>query len=399
MTIYRPAGRKIYTIKVPTAAGEWLPYSTGTKNLATARRMERMVEHLGPRGERAWDALAVVHTNIHSVPSLYDLYGKADKDVAKLRALLVQIDLASLVDSFLAAAHCSADTKAHYKALIRRLIPEGVEFPAERFTAITLQQTIDEANASPSTKRKLGAAFRTFGNWLVRRGYLRDNPMRQVALPPAGKPRTKFLETPDAIRLADAQPSPYREYAALLAGSGIEVSVALTLRVRDVDTKHREIRAAGTKTHTRDRIVRVADWAWPYVRRAIKGKESDALVFEAIPDRWIAADVHRAAIKRLTTDEAGKGIASSPFVDYTMRDHRHTYAVRAMRAGAPPDLIARQLGHSTPNLLLSVYGRFQPTQPERNRWEKAASSLDKSRGKPSIKPPTNGKRKPEPVSP
>jgi hypothetical protein len=52
MSIYRQTGRQIFTIKLPTATGEWLSYSTGTKHLATARRIERMVEHLGPRGER-----------------------------------------------------------------------------------------------------------------------------------------------------------------------------------------------------------------------------------------------------------------------------------------------------------------------------------------------------------
>jgi integrase len=311
------------------------------------------------------------------------VYCRAEKDLGTLRALLKQTDLAALVEPFLEAAHCSADTKAHYKALIRRLIPEGVEFPAEQFTAHRLQKTIDEMAASPATKRKAGAAFRTFGNWLVRRGYLRDNPMRQVSLPKGGSPRAKFLETADAITLADAQPSPYREYAALLAGSGIEVSTALALRVRDVDVKHREIRAAGTKTHSRDRVVRVADWAWPYVQRAMKRKQKDDLLFEGIPDRWYANDAHRAAVKALTHDSAGKPIAGSPFIGYTMRDHRHTYAVRQVRAGAPPEVIAHQLGHANPTLLLTVYGRFKPSQLERNRWEQAAAKFDRAPKRPS----------------
>lgn len=399
MTIYRPAGRSIYTIKLPKATGEWLPYSTRTKNLATARRMERMVEHLGPQGERAWDVLDVVHDGTRGVADLYDLYCRADKDVARLRGLLKQTDLATLVEPFLAAAHCSEDTKKHYKALIRRLIPAGASFPADQFTAAKLQQTIDEMTASAGTKRKAGAAFRTFANWLVRRGHLRDNPMRQVALPPNGKPRTHYLDASDAVRLADAQPSPYREYSALLAGSGIEVSVGVELRVRDVDVKHREIRAAGTKTHTRDRIVRVADWAWPYVQRALKGKKKDDRLFDGVVDRWTAADMHRAAIKKLTHDDAGNLIENSPFIGYTMRDHRHTYAVRAMRAGAPPDLIARQLGHANPTLLLSVYGRFQPSQNERDRWEKAASSLDKLPKRSAAKPRRTRTEQSETVSP
>ena len=41
--------------------------------------------------------------------------------------------------------------------------------------------------------------------------------------------------------------------------------MALKLRARDIDHPRREIRAAGTKTHARDRIVRVAEWAWSYI--------------------------------------------------------------------------------------------------------------------------------------
>jgi integrase len=227
---------------------------------------------------------------------------------------------------------------------------------------------------------------RTFANWLIRRGTLRDNPVRQVRMPPVPPPRTIFLETADAIRLAEAQPSPYREFSALLAGSGIEVSVALELRRRDVDKQHREIRAKGTKTHARDRVVRVAEWAWPYIVPLLKGKHDDDYLFETIPDRWIAADHHRAAIEKLVNGAPADGdrpeVKGSPvFKGYTMRDHRHTSAVRAARAGVPFEIIAQQLGHVDSTLVSKVYGRFKPRQDERDKWEKIAAAADAERTK------------------
>lgn len=368
VTVYRKGGRQVWTLKAPTKTGEWRAYSSGTKHLATARRIERMIEHLGPKGERAWDILDRLHDGTIALATLYDRYAAAEKDVAQLRAALAQTDLEPLIEKFIEASHCTPDTNAHYKALLRRLIPEGVPFPADQFTAAHLQRVIDEMTVSPGTKRKAGAAFKVFASWLVRRGVIPDNPMRGVKLPKVPAPRTIFLETADAITLAEAQPSPYREFSALLAGSGIEVSVAAELRVRDVDEKNREIRAKGTKTHARDRVVRVAEWAWPYVQRAMKGKERDDKLF-AVADRWVAGDHHRAAIKELEKK-------SDVYRGYTMRDHRHTYAVRAIRAGTPADLVARQLGHANPTLVLTVYGRFQPSQQERDRWEKAAAAMD-----------------------
>jgi hypothetical protein len=61
-------------------------------------------------------------------------------------------------------------------------------------------------------------------------------------------------------------------------------------------------------------------------------------------DRWTAGDAHRAACLR------------AEIHNYQMRDQRHSYAVRAARAGTPAELIARQLGHANAVLVLKVYG-------------------------------------------
>jgi integrase len=367
---YRQKGRSTWWVKVQDGAGEWIGFTTGTKHKATAQRMADMLTALSQ--ERVVDVLDLLHTEAISVPALYDRYRAADNDIRALRRGLETVDLDPLIEPFLAAQSCTDDTKRHYRALLRRLIPVGRPFLASELTIARIQRFIDEMTQASGTKRKAGAALRTFSSWLVRRGVLTSNPVREVRLPRQGPPRTIYLDTPDAKRLADAMESPYREFCALMAGSGIEVSVAINLRRRDVDTGKREIRAAGTKTHARDRVVRVADWAWPYVLRVAEGKFPDVRLFEGIPDRWTAGDVHRATIAKLAKE-------SPVFAGYTMRDHRHTYAVRAMRAGAPADVIARQLGHASPTLVLNVYGRFQPTGEERDRWERAATAMDAER--------------------
>jgi integrase len=372
MRPYRQTGRASWMCKVPDAHGAWPGYSTRTKHKPTAQRMADMVEALGPTGARAWDALAKVHDGTFTLPELYDRWLGAGKDVTVLRRALDRVDLAPMVQPFLDAAHCSEDTKQHYRVHLRRLFPEGKPFDASEFTVARVQRFIDEMTLTAASKRKAGAALRSFANWLVRRGVLTANPVREIRLPSPAPARTAFLDTPDAQLLADAQPSPYRELAALLAGSGIEVSVALRLRRRDVDMRKKEVRAAGTKTHARDRVVRVAGWAWSYVLRAMRDKKPDALLFDGIPDRWTAGDVHRVAAKKLATE-------SPVFAGYTMRDHRHTYAVRQIRAGVPPEVVARQLGHANSTLVQTVYGRFVPNQAERDRWERLATQAERER--------------------
>ena len=64
-----------------------------------------------------------------------------------------------------------------------------------------------------------------------------------------------------------------------------------------------------------------------------------------------------------------------------MRDQRHTYAVRAIRAGTPGELVARQLGHRDAVLVHKVYGRFIPNSAEREKWELIAAAQDMERKK------------------
>jgi integrase len=169
-----------------------------------------------------------------------------------------------------------------------------------------------------------------------------------------------------------------RLYEYLLPATGIEVSTALALRVRAVSTLDHEIHAPGTKTSARNRVVHVADFGWPAVLELLKGKHPDSLFFDRIPHRWAAADDHRDAVRAL--GEKGYRV----FVEfegkpklYTLRDHRHTWAVRAVRSGMPIGAVAKQLGHSDKGVLaLRVYGQFQPEKEERARWEALASARD-----------------------
>ena len=78
----------------------------------------------------------------------------------------------------------------------------------------------------------------------------------------------------------------------------------------------------------RDRIVRVAEWAWPHLEERLASLRPNDLLFSDV-DRWAASDAHRAA-RRLAEIE-----------NYQPRDQRHSYAVRAARALTPAELIAR----------------------------------------------------------
>ena len=59
---------------------------------------------------------------------------------------------------------------------------------------------------------------------------------------------------------------------------------------------------------------------------------------------------------------------------YRLHDGRHHWSLRLARAGAPFELIARQLGHRDVAMVAKVYGRFKPDSKERDRWERIAGA-------------------------
>ncbi len=60
---------------------------------------------------------------------------------------------------------------------------------------------------------------------------------------------------------------------------------------------------------------------------------------------------------------------------------RHHWAVRAIRAGTPAEVVGRQLGHKDATMVLKVYGRFVPRSEDRDKWERMATAMDKEQAR------------------
>lgn len=120
---------------------------------------------------------------------------------------------------------------------------------------------------------------------------------------------------------------------------------------------------------TRQLRIGVGNWAWPYVEQLVKGRLPEAPLFPGV-NRYTASDVHRAIVTALKLRGTGRNAVR-------LHDARHHWAVRAIRAGTPIELVARQLGHGNGVLALRCYGRFVPTSAERRKWEQAATKAEK----------------------
>jgi integrase len=245
----------------------------------------------------------------------------------------------------------------------RTLIPDGRSYWRSQINGEECARWLNTRPVDRSTKRKYRASANSFFNYLISVRVINTNPFQGVKAPKANKPRVFALDLVDVKRILEASSPEYRPLFALMYGTGIEVSVALQLTRRDVNLTVREIRAAGTKGYNRDRIVRVVEWAWREVEDVLRDKPPDARLF-TLRDRSKTSKVHR------------KICVALGLVGYRLHDARHHWAVRAAKAGTPPEIIAAQLGHVDATMVLRVYGRFFPSAHDRDKWERIASAQD-----------------------
>ena len=279
-----------------------LRLSTGTTDRDTARAIERAMRGLVK--ERAWPLLDAVAAGRLTVGQVYDAH--RHERLAALERSLDEVDLAAHVAGWQAwlTDRVATATGARYLAHVRTLIPEGPPYLRSAFTADRIAEWLATRTmlaqkrrssthqsrrtpdavprpASGPSKRKYRAAVQSFAKYLCEIRVLVSNPVRDVTAPPANKPRCRFLELPDVLRLVEGTAPPFRGIFALAYGAGIEISAILALTESDIDARAKIVRARGTKSHARDRLARVATWAWPFVAQHLATLTPGERVFRA----------------------------------------------------------------------------------------------------------------------
>lgn len=386
--VYQRKGRKSYEAKLLMRNGDYQQVALRTSSKLVAAQREAMWTELA-REHQAWDLLERVLEKTLRLDRLHDLWKATHYNVHEVRRRLVDADVSGLVPEWHAIyvrSGVAADTAAHALAHVRALIPEGQRVLAssltvERLTALLYgyrspprskrAREAGEAGElpSPNTLRKVHANVSQFFDYLTRvKGLYPGNPMQAVEPPGLTKTPIRFHEASAVERIVGAQPDAMRRALMALAyGGAIEVSVTLRLTRADLWPATKECRSAGTKTHTRDRVSRIADWAWPIVWAYAKDFLPTARLFPADLNRHTVSDWHRQT-------QVALGIPALP-----LHNARHHWAVRALRAGTPVQVVQLQLGHSSSTITLQTYGRFLPSAADRDHWERQASAHEARR--------------------
>lgn len=386
---YKREGRPSFYFTGRARVG-WEQLCTDTPNRRLADKMEAMWQELSEE-HRAWDVLASVLNGSRRVASLFDLWRESNRDVVEIRRRLADTDVEPLVEEWLSwyRGEVTKGSVAHAEVHVRWLLPKGQPRLVSECTMEWLTDKLSAYGHSRSTRRKVHSSWSSFFSYCVKpKGKFAANPMESVDRPTASDVPIRFYELRDVERIvgwfsAEGQ----RAYYALIYGTGMDVSDPLPLLRSDINPSTHELRAPGTKNHNRDRVVLVADWAWPTFWAYARDLHPDTRLFPATWDRWKLSDWHRAAIGDGIKDTHGKVVTTGLKLPrrHPLKCARHHWAVRQLRSGAPVRVVSEQLGHATTQQTLDKYGRFQSQTQDRQRAEKQATQFDRARARAEAK--------------
>jgi integrase len=383
--VFRRKGRPSYYFQGKTRTG-YEQLCTFTPDRRLGEKIEGMWADIADR-HRAWDVLERVLGGTVTPAELYDLWLESGRSIEGVRRRLDDQDLEPLVTEWNAAhaKEVKPDSAAHALAHVRWLLPEGKPLLASKATPAYLTERLSAYPGKRNTRRKVHSSWSGFLGYCVKpKGVLSRNPMDEVTRPTRERSPIRFYDLETVQRIVGWQPTQERRaYFALIYGTGMDVSDPLTLLRSDLNAVTQEIRAAGTKTHTRDRIAMVADWAWPILWEYAKDLHPDTPLFPREWNRWTLSDWHRQTIGEGVKDTHGnvveKGLALPR--KYPLKCARHHWAVRMLRAGNAVRLVSEQLGHASTQLTVDIYGAFKGNTDDRKRAEKQATKLEKEQRK------------------
>jgi integrase len=367
--VYKRKGRPTLYFSAKLKGGYFKDLSTGTSYRPLAVNINTMWEALA-EDHRAWDLLELVTEGKLGISALFDLWNDTDRNPREMRRRLNDRDIEPLVAEWHAVYRrdVAADSAQHALAHVRALVTEGSSCPVSRVTTDWLTAALAKYPGSRNTIRKVHSSWSVFFTYLTDvHGLFPANPMDRVKRPRQERPPIQFLELDEIERVIAYQQSPaLRALYTLLYGTGLELSVALGLLKLKILVADKTIIAAGTKAHTRNRELVVDDWAWPAIQKYIRPLLPTAPLF---PDwnRWTVSDWHRATVKALGLPE------------YPLKNARHSWAVRQLRAGVPIHVVQHQLGHATAKLTLDTYGAFIPSGVDRAAAAKRVTAYEKRR--------------------
>jgi integrase/recombinase XerD len=240
-----------------------------------------------------------------------------------------------------------------------------------------------EEEISPATYRVHVAALKRFYRYLDERDEMTDpdgrelrSPVERIELPKRRQKSNDFLRPEEDRALLNVSMTPTeRTLIFLLRFTGLRISEAVGLEVRDLDMERGQISVRKSKTDSGVRTVPILDELRPVLDRhldklRLRTDYSRTLPLFATkhgtamkaPFAWriVKRVAERADVRtRTATDEAGFNVS-----EITPHTLRRTFASHLLNKGARIDSVSKVLGHSSTAVTEHAYAQLLPETVE-----------------------------------
>lgn len=216
--------------------------------------------------------------------------------------------------------------------------------------------TRDDCRAYAKTRKRQGMADSTVRTELeflracLRFKYGKDAP--RVELPPASKPRDRYLTKDELRTLLEHIETPHvRLFVILAVTTGARMSAILDLSWERVDLKRGTVdyQPAGRHVTNKRRTVVPLN---PLALEAMQEAERAALTDHVIE---YGGSKIKSVKKAIASAGRRAGVPVSPHV------FRHTAGVWMAEADVPMQKIAQYLGHTSERVTFATYARYSPS--------------------------------------
>jgi site-specific recombinase XerD len=283
--------------------------------------------------------------------------------VAYPAELVDDVPLADLIEEYRAALRVAGRSPRtirwyvdHLAEFVRFLEREGNIATLAELRAASVRRwliAVQAGHERPLAPSSLAGRVRTvhaFGSWMAREFGLDHSPVRGVPVPRVPERIIPSLRDGDiralvrAVEEGSTQPDRDRAIVLLLLDTGVRLSEAAGLRVRDVDLIEGRCRVMGKGS--RERVVPIGRRTRQALRRSLARRgtvDADDALFVG-PDRQpLAAHAYQQLFRRLVR-RSKLSVRCSPHV------LRHTFARSFLQNGGDVFSLQRILGHSPTSL-------------------------------------------------
>ena len=244
------------------------------------------------------------------------------------------------------ASYCSDVTK-----FLEFFDTDERKVPAERLTAEDINEYIVSlTSTSRRSQARLLSALRSFYNWMVLEGMVKDNPCDRVDMPKLGRYLPDVLSEEEVFRIIDSvdvftwQGSRDKAILEVLYGCGIRVSEAVSLKMSGLYFKEGFVRVIGKGN--KERLVPLNEMAAESLKSYLDRRpepadsESDDVVFL---NRFGKPLSRQSMFKMIKTQALLADIRK----EISPHTFRHSFATHLVEHGTDLRVVQEMLGHES----------------------------------------------------